>query len=350
MNLSYLLKESLHVPENDPGQGVVLSSRVRLARNLAGKPFPGRASVAQRLELYAELAPVLSSLGFDENGFVAELDPLTEEERLFLLERHLISGDLVEGKKGSGLAARWDHKLAVMVNEEDHLRLQAFRPGFQAIAAWNQIDALDSAIEERVDYAFLHRFGYLTACPSNVGTGIRVSFLLHLPALFLLGEMDKVVRGLTKMSLAVRGFFGEGSDVAGHLLQVSNQVTLGVVEREVVQQLEKVARELVIHETNARLRLQEDRPVILQDAVGRAMGVLKYAHLITSREAMELLSGLRLGVELAMVPNINRSTLDDLLMLIQPGHLQLSAGQSVEPDERDVARAQCFRKKLQEIC
>ena len=350
MNLSYLLKEPLHVPENDPGQGIVLSSRVRLARNLAGCPFPGRASAAQRVALYEKVAPVLQSLGFEENGFVVALEPLAEEERRFLLERHLISSDLMDGRKGSGLAARWDHKLAVMINEEDHLRLQAFRPGFEALKAWSQIDALDSAIEEQVDYAFSRRFGYLTACPSNVGTGIRVSFLLHLPALFLLSEMEKVANGLTKMSLAVRGFFGEGSDVAGHLVQVSNQVTLGVVEREVVEHLENVARELVMHETHARMRLQEDKSVILRDAVGRALGVLKYAHLITSREAMELLSGLRLGVELDMVPEINRSIIDELLMFVQPGHLQLAAGQAVDASGRDEARAQCFRDKLQEIC
>jgi protein arginine kinase len=241
---------------------------------------------------------------------------------------------------------RRDEHVSIMVNEEDHLRLQGLLPGLDLKAAWQMMDAVDDAIEEQVSYAFSPRLGYLTACPTNVGTGMRASVLLHVPGLVLLDEMGPIINGMSKIGLAVRGLWGEGTEATGNMFQISNQITLGEREVDIVENLEKIVAELVEHESNARLRLLEKRERMVRDHVGRAYGILSQAHLLTSKDALRLLSGLRLGVELGILNNVSRDLVDELLILSQPAHLQKKQETILDPAERDAARADLVRERL----
>jgi protein arginine kinase len=264
-------------------------------------------------------------------------------DRDFLRERHLISNELAQKGRGSGLIMRGDESLSVMVNEEDHLRLQAMRPGLDLTLLWNEIDALDSQLEEHVRYAFAADLGYLTACPSNVGTGLRASVMVHLPALRLTGEIDAIVRGLTKIGLAVRGLQGEGTEASGNMFQISNQTTLGEAEPVIVNRLMQIVQEVATHEQNARQRLLEQRDAQVRDCVGRAYGVLSQARVLSSREALDYLSGLRLGIELGMITGLGMGDINRMVVYTQPGHLQKVAGRTINPDERDEVRAGMVR-------
>ncbi len=326
--------------------GVVVSSRVRLARNLRARRFPGWANAAQRAALYDELAPTVGAAPAMAPGGVFKMDDLEELDRLILFERHLVSREQIQDKQSGGVVIRRDERLAVMVNEEDHLRLQSLQPGLQLAEAWRLADQLDSELEARLDYAFSPRLGYLTACPTNVGTGLRASAMLHLPGLVLLNEMEPVVRGLSKIGLAVRGLWGEGTEATGNMFQISNQVTLGQSEADLLQHLEKIIHEIVGHENNARLRLLEKKKIALHDHVGRAYGLLTHAHLLTSKEALNLLSGLRLGIELAILKNVRRETVDALTIMTQPAHLQKMKGKTLNTKQRDACRAELVRQHL----
>ena len=233
-----------------------------------------------------------------------------------------------------------------MVNEEDHLRMQALRPGLGLVEAWRAVDVVDSQLDAKVPLAFSPRWGYLTACPTNVGTGMRASVMLHLPGLALMEEIGPLVKGVAKIGLAVRGLWGEGTEAQGNLFQISNQVTLGDREEDIIHNLEQVVREIVSHEENARARLWRDRRVVLFDQVGRAAGILAYAHILSSREALDLLSALRLGMDMGILSGAERGRVQELLLAIQPAHLQRRAGRTLQPPERDQARAELVRETL----
>lgn len=331
-----------------PGQGggIVVSSRIRLARNLKGSAFPGWAGEEECERIWRQVQPALSALTNLQPGVAMAMPELDELDRQILFERHLISREQAEKGKGSGIILRQDEGLSVMVNEEDHLRLQAMRPGLDLRGAWQVIDALDSAIEQQVPYAFSNRLGYLTACPTNVGTGMRASVMLHLPGLVLMNEINPIVKGMGKIGLAVRGLWGEGTEATGHMFQISNQITLGEKEEDIVASIEQIVQELIVHEKNARQRLLEKRDPILRDHVGRALGILSHAHILASKEALELLSGLRMGIELGILPTVDRRMVDELLLITQPGHLQKVEGRILKTKERDRARARCVRAKL----
>ncbi|MEM7395048.1 MAG: ATP--guanido phosphotransferase, partial [Verrucomicrobiota bacterium] len=232
--------------------------------------------------------------------------------------------------------------------EEDHLRLQAIRPGLDLREAWEGITAIDNELEKQVYYSFSTKLGYLTACPSNVGTGMRSSVMLHLPGLVLMDEINPIIKGMGKIGLAVRGLWGEGTEAAGNMFQISNQITLGEKEEDIVANLEQIVLELVEHEQNARARLEEEKKVVLLDHIGRAFGILTHAHVLTSKEALDLLSGLRLGIDLGILSQHSNMLTNELLLLTQPGHLQKLKGKRLKASERDKARAEIVREKLEQ--
>jgi protein arginine kinase len=326
--------------------GIVVSSRIRLARNLKGAAFPGWAGEEECERVWQQLRPVLSGLKTLVPAFAFGMGELEEFERMILFERHLISGEMAQRGRGSGLVASRDETISVMVNEEDHLRLQSMTPGLALQQIWQRMNTLDDEIEAQVRYAFSPRLGYLTACPTNVGTGLRASVMLHLPGLALMDELNPVAKGLTKIGLAVRGLWGEGTEATGNMFQISNQITLGDREENIVHTIEQIVLELVNHEKNARARLLEKREIVVRDHVGRALGILSHAHLLSSKEALDLLSGLRLGIDLGILRGVDRPAVDRLLLLSQPAHLQQREGKLLKPRDRDRVRADLVRTQL----
>jgi len=326
--------------------GVIVSSRVRLARNICGRPFPGWADEDDSVRLLQELAQPLQKIEASPLPILVEIGDLSRMEKEVLIERHLVSRDLTEKGRGSALVLKKDESISVMINEEDHIRMQAMSPGLNLHDLWKQIDAVDSEIERHFEYAFSAQLGYLTACPTNVGTGIRASVMLHLPGLVLMNEIDSIVKAVTKIGLAVRGLWGEGSDASGNMFQISNQTTLGETEAEIIERLVKIVLEISEHEKNSRQRLLEQRENHLRDHFGRAVGILTHAHLLTSKETLDMLSALRLGAELGVISGWPRATIDELFVLIQPGHLQKLEGRVIGAEKRDLMRARLVREKL----
>ncbi len=329
-----------------PDSGIVVSSRIRLARNLKESAFPGWAGEEECERIWKRITPMLSGIDLLTPGFVVGMADLNELDRHVLFERHLISREQAEKGRGSGLVGRLDEGLSVMVNEEDHLRLQAMKPGLDLRGTWSVVNQLDTAIEMVLPYAFSPRLGYLTACPTNVGTGLRASVMLHLPGLVLMNEINPVIKGMGKIGLAVRGLWGEGTEAMGNMFQISNQITLGEREDDIVTNIEQIVLEIIEHEKNARSRLLDKKDPILRDHVGRAFGILSHAHILSSKEALDLLSGLRLGIDLGILRIGDRRVIDELLLLTQPGHLQKIDGKILKTKERDRSRARLVRAKL----
>ena len=326
--------------------GIAISCRVRLARNLRGEKFPDWAGEADRRRVFDQVAPWLAQeAGIDQARIVAVAD-LDEATRALLRERHLISRDLMERGPGAGLVASGDERVAVMINEEDHLRVQVIEPGMDLRRAWAVADALDTRLESRFEYAFSRKLGYLTACPSNVGTGLRASVMVHLLGLRLTEELDAVLRALERLRLTVRGVGGEVSEAAGHMFQISNQETLGEDESSLIDDLLDLVGAVVHQERNARLRLRRDNPETLVDCVARALAIIQSARIMETEEALDYLSALRLGVEMNLVRRLTVAEVDRLALGIQPGHLQRSQGETLEPPRRDVVRAQVMRDTL----
>ena len=328
---------------------VVLSSRVRLARNLRGAPFPARAKPDERVRVCEQVRETCQRIDSLDQPMFFDMGALAPVDKTVLKERRLISRELAEKAAGSGLVIDQDEHTAIMINEEDHLRLQAISAGEDLLSVWRKVDRVDSDLEQYLPYAFSPRLGYLTSCPTNVGTGLRASVMMHLPGLYLLDEVDAVMRGLNKIGLAVRGLFGEGSEANGNLYQVSNQITLGQGEEEIVQGLTELVAEVSTHEHHARQRLMESQRGFLLDRIGRAFGVLSHARLVSSGEMVELLSVLRLGVEFGMVTGLNIAEINELLLRTQPGHLQKLAGQNLSHNERDELRGTLGRKRLKNV-
>jgi len=333
-----------------PHSEVVMTSRIRLARNLRGFPFPGYSQEAQRLELMRLARPVVESLGaMQGDRFSEDYATLSKIRKQVLVERHLISREHAARAAGCAVVVDARQNLAIMINEEDHFRIQGIRAGLDLRSAWKVVDTADSELEARLPYAFDAQLGYLTACPTNVGTGLRASVMLHLPALVLSEQINLVIKAVGKIGLAVRGLYGEGTEALGNLFQISNQHTLGESESDIISSIEKVIERLVSSEINARHKLMEENATMLQDQVGRAYAILRFAHVLQSKEALTLLSMLRLGADLDLVPQCDRSVLDNLLLEIQPAHLQWRAGSELSPLERDIRRAEITRSMLKNL-
>ena len=334
---------------NGPMSEVVISSRIRLARNVAGHNYLSRCSRAQRnsLETKIRTALLAETDQFAKGLFYVDLADAPEIDRQLLVERHLISKPHATAEGARGVAVGEEESVSVMVNEEDHLRIQVLKSGLQLEEAWEQINQIDDVLESQLDFAFHPRFGYLTACPTNVGTGIRVSVMLHLPALKLTGEIEKVFRAAKDMKLAVRGLYGEGTEATGDFYQISNQTTLGKVEEDIIQDFKHVVIPKIIdYEHHARRTLLNERLTALDDKVHRAYGILRAARMITSEETLLLLSHLRMGVNLGRLHGIEIRTINEMLLMSQPAHLQKLMGKKLEGDARRAARADFIRKKL----
>ncbi len=330
----------------DDEDGMVISCRARLARNLASVPFAQRSSDEQQEGVIDRVLTAARTSSQMSHGIFYKMNALQNSDRRLLVERHLVSPALANSKGPRGVLFNPDELLSVMINEEDHLRLQAILPGLQTTEAWKQIDGLDDELGVGLDYACSDELGFLTACPTNTGTGLRVSVLIHLPALALTDDMQRVTRGLTHMSFTVRGVYGEGTNAAGNLFQVSNQTTLGKSEEQIVESLTKVTRELIEWERNAQETLLGDARSQIEDKVWRAYGILSHARVLSSQEFMNLLSALRLGRTLSIVDDISSKFMNHLMIETQPSHLESHAGEPLKPEDRDVVRAQTVRQRM----
>jgi len=332
-----------------PHDRIVMSSRVRLARNVCGAAFPSWAKKPERTRVLESIRPAVEGLAELKGAFSESMDNLTTLDRQLLVERHLISREHAARSAGSGLVLNRDETFCLMINEEDHLRMQALRPGLQLTQAWMSIDQLDTHLEKQLHYAFSPEIGYLTACPTNLGTGIRVSAMLHLPGLVLAEQINAIIQSVNKLGLAVRGLYGEGTEALGNVFQVSNQMTLGEPEASIVERMEKVLSQIIEHEENARASLVEKKAKTLFNQIGRAYGNLTNAHIISSKETMNLLSLMRSGVDLELFPKAEKSVVDELFLLTQPAHLQKQYTDKLSAEERDLLRADMLRERLQHV-
>ena len=350
MNLQEFLAPAAETARRSgPRDKIVMSSRVRLARNLRSAAFPGWAKKPERVRVFERLRTAVESLPVMAAGFSESMENVSVLEKQILVERHLISREHAAKGPGSGLVLSRDTSVSVMINEEDHLRMQAIQPGYQFREAWAVLDAVDTELSLKLDYAFSPELGYLIACPTNVGTGIRVSAMLHLPGSVLHEQINPIIQSVNKLGLAVRGFYGEGTEALGNVFQVSNQMTLGESEAMILARLEKVVSQLIEHEENARAVLLEQKPKLLFNQIGRAYGILANAHSVSSKEAMNLLSLLRLGIDLGLFPGVGRELNDELFLMIQPAHLQASRAEKLTGDERDLLRADLLRERLKAV-
>jgi protein arginine kinase len=330
-----------------PMSEIVISSRIRLARNVSGYPFLCKSSRHQRSALEKKIRDTILNLQPADRMLYVDLEDAPEVDRQLLVERHLISKPHAAAEGARGVAIGENETVSIMVNEEDHLRIQVLRSGLQLEETWEQINKIDDILENKLDFAFHPRFGYLTACPTNVGTGIRVSVMLHLPALKLTGEIEKVFRAAKDLRLAVRGLYGEGTEATGDFYQISNQTTLGKSEEEIISDFKHVVIPKIIdYEHQARKMLLQDRTVALDDKVQRALGILRSARLIASEETLFLLSHLRVGINLGRIKDIDIRTLNELFLMTQPAHLQKLQGRKLEGDARRAARADYIRQRL----
>lgn len=330
-----------------PLSDIVISSRIRLARNIAGHRFLSKITEQKRRQLADAIRRCIVGTALGDGWSYFDLDGVDELDRRLLVERHLISRQMVEMEGPRGVSIAGDESASVMVNEEDHLRIQVLRSGVQFDEIWHEINRLDDAIEDQIDYAFHPRYGYLTACPTNVGTGIRVSVMLHLPALKLTGEIEKVFRAAKDMHLAVRGLFGEGTEATGDFFQISNQVTLGQTEEEIIDDFKhRVIPNIVEFENLARRCLVKEKKFALDDRVWRSYGTLCNARTISTEETMLHLSHLRMGINLGRIKDVDLNLVNELFLTTQPAHLQKQHGGRLSGEQRSIARAELIRSRF----
>lgn len=353
MSIDNLLDKPLNpwMMGGGPDGDIVLSSRVRLARNLEGVPFPGRADAKALAAVVEEARRSVADLGGADSHvymYVA-MDKLSPLERNVLVEKHIISPHHAEEPAHRALVVRDDAAVSIMVNEEDHLRIQCLVPGLNLAEALALADRVDDVLEARLTFAYGEQAGYLTACPTNTGTGLRASVMMHLPALVLTKQIGRITAAATQLGLAVRGLYGEGTEAIGNIFQISNQLTLGHSEQEIIENLQAIARQVVEQERAARQALAAGSPDALADRVWRAYGVLRYARTISGQEALNLLSEVRLGIDLKIITGVGAGVFNELLVATRPNFLQKIAGRAeVEPAERDRLRAQLIREKIKE--
>ncbi len=331
-----------------PDSDIVISSRIRIARNVSNEPFPMLATNQQSEEVLNRCASVLQEEGLKTVGQfdLVPLAGMSELEKRVLVEKHLISPNLANEARNGAVILSDNEAISIMVNEEDHLRIQVLYPGFQLKEAWDVAGKIDDIFEGVVDYAYDEKHGYLTSCPTNVGTGIRASVMMHLPALVMTQQMNRILQAIQQVGLAVRGLYGEGSEVMGNIFQISNQITLGQTEEEIIDNLHGVARQIIEHEKAARQKLLNESRAKLTDRIRRSFGILCYAEIMDSKEAAQRLSDVRLGVDLGLVEGLSPKIMNELLVMTQPGYLQQHYGRPLSPDERDAHRAKLFRERL----
>ncbi|MNM82714.1 putative ATP:guanido phosphotransferase [compost metagenome] len=327
---------------------IVISTRVRIARNLMHQPFPMLATNQQSEDVLNQLHEVLNDERMTAYGklYPILLTDIEELDKQVLVEKHLISPNLAGESRSGAVFISEDESLSIMVNEEDHLRIQCLYPGFQIQEAWERATDVDDIFEDHVDYAFDAHRGFLTSCPTNVGTGLRASVMMHLPALVITQQINRILSAVTQVGLTVRGIYGEGSEAMGNLFQISNQITLGQSEAEIIENLYGVVLQIIEHEKAAREKLLSDSRLRMVDRVMRSYGILSYAAIMDSKEAAQRLSDVRLGVDLGLIDSLSPQVLNELNVLTQPGFLQKIYGENMSPGERDMYRAKLIREKV----
>jgi len=350
MNWETIFKEAHVWSENaGPQNDVVLSSRIRLARNLIDRPFPARLDHAAQRHVMHQVVEAATGSPSLANAEFIDLQDTRKIERQFLMERHLISSEMAVEEGIRGVLISPTRQLSLMINEEDHLRLQSFESGLNLETAWKRANQADSELGEKLPYAFDAEWGYCTRCPTNVGTGLRASCLLHLPALAVNGDIERVLEGLTPLGVTARGFYGEKSKAIGDLFQISNSTSLGHTENELIENIERVVQSIIQYERQAREALNNaHHRLTSEDQVFRAWGILLHARLISYDEAMTLLSNVRLGLQMGFPVPVKPNVINQLMLITQPGHLQLMKGSTLKAEERDRWRAAIIRTKLNE--
>lgn len=329
-----------------PDSDIVISTRLRIARNLNHQPFPLLATDTQAEEVARKVEAVSTAMKHSKHFEMIKMERLTPLEKRVLVEKHLISPHLAEESRKGAVLLSEDESISIMVNEEDHIRIQVLLPGFQLTEAWELGNQIDDIFEKHLNYAFDEQRGYLTSCPTNVGTGIRASVMLHLPALVMTQQISRILQAITQVGLVVRGLYGEGSEALGNLFQLSNQVTLGMSEHDILSNLYSVASQIIKQERVARQYLRDHSRIVLEDRICRSYGILLHARTIESKEAAQRLSDVRLGVEMGIIKNVSLFVLNELLVMTQPGFLQQQAGQKLTAEQRDERRAKLIRERL----
>lgn len=329
-----------------PNSNIVMSSRIRLARNFDKIPFPNKANKKHLQDVVTAVQTAMNNINFFKDSALFKISDLDSVDRQFLVERHLMSHEHATHPDGKALVVSKEEVLSIMVNEEDHLRIQVMQSGFNLNETWTIINTVDDSLSEHIPYAYVADWGYLTACPTNTGTGMRGSVMLHLPALVMTKQINKVLAAISKLSFTSRGFYGEGTQASGNFFQISNQVSLGHSEDEIIQNINGLIRQVIEQEEQARQALLLQNRPMLEDKICRSYGLLRNAHIISSQETAELLSMVRLGIDVGVVKEIDRATVNELFIMIQPAHLQKLDGKKLSAVERDEKRAHHIRNKL----
>jgi len=330
-----------------PHSNIVMSSRIRLARNLSKVKFPNRATKKELTQVLETVEAAIKEIDYFKTATLFRMNELDSVDKEFLIERHLMSHEHATNPEGKGLIISQEEILSVMVNEEDHLRIQVMQSGLNLEETWKIINTIDDNLSTKLDFAYSPNWGYLTACPTNTGTAMRGSVMLHLPALVMTKQINKVLSAIAKLSFASRGFYGEGTHARGNFYQISNQVSLGHAEEDIIQNINGLIRQVIEQEEQARQSLAVQNKAVLVDKIYRSLGILKNAHIITSQETIELLSMVRLGIDLGIITEVDRRIINELFITIQPAHLQKFESKKLSASARDTRRASLIRGKLE---
>ena len=350
MSLENFLNKSVTswMNADGPEADIILTSRIRLARNLENYLFPTifpQEEAKKVLNKFEQIIPLLNLFPLKDAEFL-KMDELTPLQKQVLVEKHLISPNLADESKSGACLLSQNQVVSIMVNEEDHIRIQCIMPGLQLVEALKLANAVDDELEQHLDYAFNEVRGYLTSCPTNVGTGLRASVMMHLPGLVMTKQMKQLIPSINQLGFVVRGIYGEGSEALGNIFQISNQITLGKSEQDIILDLSNVVQQIVSQERAAREAVMKTSGIQLEDKVYRSLGILKHSRIIETKEAARCLSDVRLGIDIGFINNISRNILNELMILTQPGFLQLYAGGTLRPFERDILRAKLIRERL----
>lgn len=333
---------------NEAESDIVISSRIRLARNIEHINFPQMISDSQAQDIVHQInnAVINSNTVLSRDFTLNKVDKIAPIDRKILVEKHIISPSLIEHPSRSAFLLRNDEKVTIMINEEDHIRIQVLLPGLNLEAGWDLCSKIDDVLEENIKYAFDEQFGYLTSCPTNVGTGLRASVMIHLPGLVLTGYINKVLQAVSQIGITVRGLYGEGTEAMGNIFQISNQTTLGETEEEIIQKLRNVVLQIMYKERESREKLLSGSKTEVEDRIYRSLGLLQNARIMTSKESMKLLSDVRMGVEMGIIKDIKPREINQLMIITQPANIQKYAHSDLTTQERDIKRADLIREKL----
>ncbi|HTL69945.1 MAG TPA: protein arginine kinase [Candidatus Eisenbacteria bacterium] len=348
MKVDHLLRQTCEwLRGTGPNSDIVMSSRVRLARNLEKMPFSHWATKKQEKETLENLEGAVLEADLMRGSLCTRMSELDDIDKQFLLERHLISREHVVHPEFKSVVIGDKEVVNIMINEEDHLRVQVMQSGFNLQEGWRIANRVDDSLHKKIKFAFHPDWGYLTACPTNTGTGLRASVMLHLPSLVMTKQINRVLQAITKLGMTARGLYGEGTEAEGNFFQISNQITLGSAEEDIIDNLERIIRQVIGHEENARKTIMKQSREMLLDKICRSNGTLKSAHVMSTKEMMGLLSMVRLGVDMGLITDIDRRAVNELFILTQPAHLQKIEGRVLNSQQRDAKRANLIRRRLE---